>query len=86
MKHLIISFKSRNSLYSFSKVLKLNGINHSTVNTPRSISTSCGLSLQIDYRYLTFVKSLISSSNSLNLVGVFVKSYNLGYERFEKIF
>ena len=71
MKHLLISFKSRNHLYSFTKFLKIKGINFTTINTPRKISTSCGLSIKTSYQNYNIIKQ---TSNSLNngILGIFI--------------
>ena len=40
MKHLIISFKSRNELYSFARFIKSNNVFFSIINTPKSVGSS----------------------------------------------
>jgi len=71
MKFLLIAFKSRNQLYNFSKYLKIKGINFSTINTPRKISASCGLSIKTSYlNYSSIRQSLNLTSNGI--LGVFI--------------
>ena len=38
MKYLIISFNSRNSVMTFAKLARKNGLYTSIINTPRSVS------------------------------------------------
>jgi len=86
MKHLVISFKTRTSLYSFAKILKSNGIFTSTINTPRTISLSCGLSLQTEFRFLNAIKTIIIQSRISDLIGIFIKSTIGNFEQFERIY
>ena len=72
MKYLLISFKTKNSVYSFSSKLKLFNIANQIINTPSSISKSCSLSLRTDLKNLTTILKLISSSNYNDLIGLFL--------------
>lgn len=86
MKYLIIAFKSRNELQSFARALRLYGITVSIVNTPRSVSVSCGLSARAEYRYLNSIKTALSQSNFSSFIGVYLINRNGVYEQAEKIF
>ncbi len=86
MKYLIIAFKSRNNLQNFVKTLRLVGITATIINTPRSISVSCGLSARTDYRYLNSIISLLKQTNTETLLGVFAVTRNGVYEQVEKVY
>ena len=71
MKFLLIAFKNRNSLYSFTRFLKVKGINFSTINTPRKITTSCGLSIKTAYSNYNHIKQSINLFNN-GILGIFI--------------
>ena len=52
MKALIISFKSRNDIFSFSRLLRENNISNSTINTPKNIGSPCSLSIKCSFNNL----------------------------------
>ena len=85
MKYLLIAFKNKNSLYSFTKFLKLKGINFSTINTPRKISSSCGLSVKTSYQNFNSIKQIITSYNN-GILGVFIVEQIGLQENFQRIF
>ena len=85
MKYLIIAFKSRINLQNFVKTLRLVGISATIINTPRSISVSCGLSARTEYRYLNSVITLLQS-NAETLIGVYAVTRNGVYEQVEKVY
>ncbi|MBE7076876.1 MAG: DUF3343 domain-containing protein [Clostridiales bacterium] len=76
MKSIIIAFKSRNSIHSFSKLLKTNGVYSSIINTPHSISSSCGLSLKTEYKNFNVITSLISQLRTSDLIGIYMIEKN----------
>ena len=86
MKYLIIAFKSRNQLQSFTRTIRLYGINVSIVNTPRSVAVSCGLSARAEYRYLNTIKTALSQIDLTSFIGIYVVTRNSVYEQVEKIF
>ena len=71
MKYLVISFKSRNELYSFARVLKLNGIYSSIITTPKSIGSTCMLSIKTDFKNLNTISNLIRQHNPKSFLGLF---------------
>ena len=84
MKHILIAFKDINSLYSFSKNLRLNGINSNIINTPRNISTSCGLSLKTTLANYSKVMFLLKQKN-YNILGLYIVEQIGLQEKIEKI-
>lgn len=86
MNKILISYKSRNNLLAFSRILNSYGIASTTINTPHSISVSCGLSLKVDYRYFPQIKNIIISANLPGFLGVYLFEKNGTSERIERIF
>ncbi len=86
MKYLIISFKSRNSVMTFAKILKKNGIYTNIINTPRIISTSCGLSIKTEFHNLQIVLSLLRKINLSGLIGIYSITRKGTHEEVEKFY
>ena len=86
MKNLIISFKSRNSLYAFSKTLRANGISVSIINTPRNIAISCGLSIKTEMRHFSIISTMIKQSNLVDFIGIFSETRNGSSTQYERLF
>ena len=86
MKNLIISFKTRNSLYAFSKTLRTNGISVSIINTPRNIAISCGLSIKTDIRHFSIISTLIKQSNLADFIGMFSETKNGNSTQYERLY
>ncbi len=86
MKYLIISFNSRNSVMTFAKLARKNGLYTNIINTPRSVSVSCGLSIRTEFRNLQFIISLLQKSNLPGLIGVFSVIRKGQYEEVEKFY
>lgn len=84
MKHLIISFKSRNELYGFARVLKYNGIYLSIINSPKSIGSSCMLSIKTDFRNLGSVSQMLRRYQPKSFLGLYsIQSTNNGEQIFK---
>ncbi len=86
MKYLIISFKSRNNVMTFAKLMRKNGLYVSIINTPRSVSISCGLSIRSEFNNLQAVLSLLRKSNLSGLIGVYAITRKGSHEEIEKFF
>lgn len=85
MKKLIISFKSRNDVFSFSRLLQQNGISSSTINTPAKIGSSCSLSLRCDAQYLPKIKNLLYQAKPNSFKGLFLLSINQQSEQIVRL-
>jgi len=72
MKKLIISFKSRNDIFSFSRLLQQNGILNSTINTPKQIGSTCSLSIKCDAQHIEKVKNLLYQIRLKSFNGLFI--------------
>ena len=86
MKYLIISFNSRNSVMTFAKLARKNGLYTSIINTPRSVSVSCGLSVRTEFQNLQSIISLLKKSNLSGLIGVYSITRKGQYEEMEKFY
>ena len=86
MKYIIIAFKSRNNLLSFAKLLRINGMIVNIINTPRSTSISCGLSIKTDYRNLNNVTRILNQSKVDGFLGVYMVTRNGMHEQTQHIF
>ena len=86
MKHLIVSFKYRNSIYAFAKILRTNGIAVNIINTPRSIAISCGLSLKTEMKYFSVISTLIRQTKLDGFVGIFSEKKLNSLTHFERLF
>ena len=71
MNHLLISFKSRNSIFAFNRILKQFGITSEIINTPKQVSISCGLSLKIKKEHFSVVVRVLNQSKLPGFLGVF---------------
>ena len=86
MKYIIVAFNARNSVYSFAKFLRNNNIQSNIINTPTSLSSSCGLSVKVSLSGYNFLMKLFKTRNIYNVIGVFVVERLGTQEKFEKIF
>lgn len=85
MKQIIVSFKNRNNLYAFVRLIRNSGVAVSIINTPHSISVSCGLSARLDFRYFSLIKTLLIQYGTADLIGVFLVERLNGYDRTERL-
>lgn len=86
MNYLIISFKNRNSLMAFNKILNNRGISTSVINTPRSIAVSCGLSLKTDTSNINNIIMLLNYADLSGFIGLFLYSRTNGYEQIRQVY
>ena len=86
MKYLLISFKTKNSVYSFSNKLKLFNISNQIINTPSSISKSCSLSLRTNLNNLSIVTKILLNSNYNDVIGIFSIEISAFDERIKRLY
>lgn len=72
MKYILISFRSRNNVMSFLRLIRSKGVIATTQETPKSISSSCGLSIKTDYHFYNQILSLLSVFKTTDFIGVFL--------------
>ena len=85
MENIIAVFKSRNMAMQFASYFKRMGINAKTINTPRELSVSCGLSVIFNVKFLPQAKSLIEKYGYKNNVKLYVSGGDL-YGKFRQIY
>ena len=73
-KYLLLSLKSRNEIYAYSNFLKNNRIPISIINSPQTISSSCTLSIKIDYLFLNKIVNLINKQKPKSFLGLYTLS------------
>ena len=85
-KYIVLTFKSRNYLFDCLKKLNFYGIYSKVINTPRCISTSCGLSGKIDLSFLLKLKYILNKENAVGLNGIYIVTRNGLSEKAERIY
>ena len=71
MKYLIVMFNSRNdTMHFYSLIKQYNGF-CSIINTPHSLSRSCGISVKISNNQITIAQNLIKSHKFTSFKGIY---------------
>lgn len=86
MKYLIIHFKNKTALYTFSKILKNYNIKHSIINTPNSISRSCSLSIKTDIFYKISIVNALETSRITDFAGIYIIERQGFNERIQRLY
>lgn len=71
MKYTVVVFSSRSETMQFYKHIKNYGLFCSVINTPRSLSSSCGVSAKIDNRLIQPAINIILNLNLRSFKGIF---------------
>ena len=85
MKYLIVSYSARTSVFAFSKYLQTRGVACEIINTPKSIASSCGLSIKLDFKFFNFVIENIKKINLSGFVGVFLYNSSSFYGEYQRL-
>ena len=72
MENIIIVFNNRNYTMQLATYLKRMGINCKTIDTPRELTVSCGLSLVISKINYQRVVNIIRNANIKEMPRMFV--------------
>lgn len=72
---IIAVFSMRTSTMQFNNLLQKNGVKSVVIETPKSASASCGISVRINTRDFEKAKDLLISSGIKN----FVRFYQVDY-------
>jgi len=78
-------FNNRTQALQFSNQLKAKGVVVKVINTPREITTSCGLSVMFDFSVLNKARIVINSSKLLSFRGFYLKKLMGSAFYYEKI-
>ena len=67
-EYIIAVFSIRTSTIQFDKLLKKNGVKSLIVETPKSASASCGISVRFDVKNFQKAKEILAHSGIKNFV------------------
>lgn len=71
MKYLVVMFNSRtDTMHFYNLIKKYNGF-CSIINTPHSLSRSCGISVKIAHNQFSIARQIISNNNFSSFKGIF---------------
>ena len=71
MKYTVVVFSSRSETMQFYNVIKNSGLFCSVINTPRTLSASCGVSTKIDNRLIQPGIMIIHKLNLRTFKGIY---------------
>ncbi len=78
---IIVVFENRTQSLVFSRDLKKIGVPCSLINTPREIVISCGVSVQLDEKYIAKALALLKTRKYLTFKGIYrVNTNSFGYK------
>ena len=83
MQNIIAVFNNRNQAMQFATALKRIGIRNKTIDTPRDLSSSCGISVVFDGNYISRAKvvlerlRLLSGTKLYIITGDLFRKYHL---------
>ena len=77
MQNIIAVFKNRNQALQLATILKRLGIINKIVDTPRELSSYCGISVVFNIQYLGKVKSILEKSRLTLSVRMYIISGDL---------
>ena len=86
MKNIIIVARTRTYLYSIQKILNRNEVDTIIINTPKSLGSTCGLSLKTNIHNLFRIRKIFDYYEIEGLIGVFIESNNYGRLQYEKAY
>lgn len=66
-------FQNRTQALAFSRNLNSYGVKNKVINTPREITSSCGLSVVFSFNNLNKAKHLLSRSSNYSFAGFFAR-------------
>lgn len=67
----IAPFRSRSEALKLSRALNEERIANITINTPRNLGVSCGLSVVFNENYIEKVRSIIAEKSLTSSLGIF---------------
>jgi len=84
MKNIIAVFNSRNKALQFATMLKKMGIRNKSVDSPRELSASCGISVVFDAGALSRVRLILMRLNMYDFVKLYVITGDI-FKKYHKI-
>lgn len=85
MRYAVIAFSARTQTINFNNILKSYNIYSRLINTPRSISSSCGTSIRIDVSQISRAKEILFRRNYPNFEGIYIISFEGSRELAQKV-
>lgn len=71
MKYTLVMFTSRNDTLHFYNIIKQHNGFCSIINTPHTLSHSCGISVKISNNLLNLSKQIISNNKFYTFKGIY---------------
>ena len=71
MKYTVVVFNSRNDSMTFYNLIKRHIGFCSIINTPRTVSRACGISIKISGAYINTAIQIISSHRFSTFIGIY---------------
>lgn len=71
MRYILVVFNSRNDTLSFYNIIKNNVGFCSIINTPHSLSRSCGISVKIPTSAINLSRQIINNSRLSSFKGIY---------------
>ncbi len=75
MRYIIVMFTSRTDTMRFYNIIKNQGF-CSIINTPHSLSRSCGISVKISPNIISIAQKIIYNNNFSSFKGIFELNTN----------
>ena len=82
--NMLASFRNRTQALQFANQLKGMGVSIKIINTPREISTSCGLSIMFGVNSINRARVVINSNRFTSFMGFYLKKNNGRMYTYEK--
>lgn len=77
MNYIVVVFRSRNDTQRFYSIIKQSGQFCSIINTPRTLSKSCGISVRISNSAINISQIILSKNSFLSFNGIYsIKIFN----------
>lgn len=85
MKYFLAVFASRQDTMTYYKIIKNFGLFCSIINTPRKLSSSCGISCKIDSRLIANSINIINTNHLHSFKGIYAVEINGGKETIDRV-
>ena len=83
---IIAVFSMRTSTMQFNNILQKNGVKSVVIETPKSASASCGISVRLNTRDFERAKEILSSSGIKNFVRFYQVNFLYNQTRLSPIY
>lgn len=75
-EYILAIFSVRTSTMQYNMLLQKNGVRSVVVETPKSASASCGISVRFPTKFFDFAKEVLKKSGIKNFVAFYYVSTN----------